>query len=71
MGHADFDGQAKSDLGNAEVAGLSEEMELNAREYSDLAIMLLVGYIIFQIPGTMLIKKLGPSYQVSYAGLYM
>ncbi|KAJ4288035.1 hypothetical protein N0V90_012051 [Kalmusia sp. IMI 367209] len=54
---------AKSDLGNAEVAGLSEEMGLDAREYSDLAIMLLVGYIVFQIPGTMLIKKFGPSYQ--------
>ncbi|KAJ4349416.1 uncharacterized protein N0V89_008031 [Didymosphaeria variabile] len=54
---------AKSDLGNAEVAGLSDEMNLNAKQYSDLAIMVLVGYIVFQIPGTMLIKKFGPSYQ--------
>ncbi|KAL1610817.1 hypothetical protein SLS60_002488 [Paraconiothyrium brasiliense] len=54
---------AKSDLGNAQVAGLSEELNLSAKQYSDLAIMILVGYILFQIPGTMLIKKLGPSYQ--------
>lgn len=62
---ADIHTKAKSDLGNAEVAGLTEEMNLNAKEYSDLAIMITVGYLIFQIPGTMLIKKIGPPYQVS------
>lgn len=40
-------------------------MNMSPKQYSDLAIMLLVGYIVFQLPGTMLIKKLGPSYQVS------
>jgi hypothetical protein len=63
--------KAKSDLGNAEVAGMSEEMGLDAKEYSDLAIMVLVGYILFQIPGTMLIKKLGPSYQVSCSCVHL
>lgn len=47
------------------VAGLGEEMNLSARQYSDLSIMITVGYILFQLPGTLLIKKLGPNYQAS------
>ncbi|KAL9617618.1 MAG: hypothetical protein Q9160_007584 [Pyrenula sp. 1 TL-2023] len=54
---------AKSDLGNAKVAGMSEELHLSAKDYSNLAIMITVGELLFQLPGTILLKKIGPSYQ--------
>ncbi|KAF2650411.1 MFS general substrate transporter [Lophiostoma macrostomum CBS 122681] len=57
----------KSDLGNAQVAGLSDELKLTPKGYSNLSIMLNVGYLVFQLPGTMLLKKIGPSYQFGIA----
>lgn len=44
---------------------MSKELHLSAKDYSNLAIMITVGELLFQLPGTMLLKKIGPSYQVS------
>ncbi|KAI1328016.1 putative pantothenate transporter [Xylariaceae sp. FL0255] len=53
----------RSDLSNAKIAGLSDELKLTARDYSDAATFFLIGYIIFQLPGTLLVKKIGPPKQ--------
>ncbi|KAI9707987.1 MAG: hypothetical protein M1820_004406 [Bogoriella megaspora] len=58
---------AKSDLGNAQVAGMGDELSLSAADYSNLAIMLLIGYTLFQILGFMLLKLIGPSFQFGAA----
>ncbi len=55
--------QGRSDLANAKVAGLSDELHISPQGYSNAATILLVGYILFQLPGTLLIKQIGPARQ--------
>ncbi|KAI2469786.1 putative pantothenate transporter [Annulohypoxylon bovei var. microspora] len=62
-----FATMGKSDLGNAKIAGLSEEMKLSPGDYSNAATVFLVATIIFQLPGTLLIKKIHPNRQFSGA----
>ncbi|KAI1455775.1 putative pantothenate transporter [Annulohypoxylon moriforme] len=62
-----FATMGKSDLGNAKIAGLSEEMSLSPGDYSNAATVFLVATIVFQLPGTLLIKKIHPNRQFSGA----
>ncbi|KAJ5984538.1 hypothetical protein N7481_006637 [Penicillium waksmanii] len=62
-----FAQMGRSDLANAKVAGLSDELKLSPRDYSDAATVLLVAYIVFQLPGTLLIKQIGSARQFSGA----
>lgn len=55
--------QGRSDLANAKIAGLDEDLNLTAKDYSNAANMFLIGYIVFQLPGTLLVKKIGPPLQ--------
>ncbi|KAI2604022.1 MFS general substrate transporter [Hypoxylon fragiforme] len=64
-----FATMGKSDLGNAKIAGLTEELTLTPADYSNAATMFLVANVIFQLPGTLLIKKLTPNRQ--FAGAMM
>ncbi|KAF3057119.1 hypothetical protein GL218_06034 [Daldinia childiae] len=64
-----FATMGKSDLGNAKVAGLSDELNLSPGDFSNAATVLLVATIIFQLPGTLLIKKIHPNRQFSGAML--
>ncbi|KAF2457083.1 major facilitator superfamily domain-containing protein [Lineolata rhizophorae] len=57
----------RSDLGNAKIAGMDEELNLTPKNYSDTASIFLVGYIIFQLPGTLLVRKIGPPLQFGLA----
>ena len=54
----------RSDLGNAKVAGLDEDFGLTPDMYSNVASIFLVGYLVFQLPGTLLLREIGPSIQV-------
>ncbi|KAI1375289.1 putative pantothenate transporter [Hypoxylon crocopeplum] len=62
-----FATMGKSDLGNAKIAGLTEELNLSPGDYSNAATMFLVSTVIFQLPGTLLIKKIHPNRQFSGA----
>ncbi|KAI0882301.1 putative pantothenate transporter [Annulohypoxylon maeteangense] len=62
-----FATMGKSDLGNAKIAGLSQEMNLSPGDYSNAATVFLAATIIFQLPGTLLIKKIHPNRQFSGA----
>ena len=53
----------RSDLGNAKVAGLDEDFGLTPDMYSNVASIFIVGYLIFQLPGTLLLRRIGPSIQ--------
>lgn len=53
----------RSDLGNAKVAGLDEDFGLTPDMYSNVASIFLVGYLLFQLPGTLLLRRIGPSIQ--------
>lgn len=62
-----FSSMGRSDIGNAKVAGMEEELGLSPQAYSNAATMFLVAYIVFQLPGTLLVRKIGPPYQLSGA----
>ncbi|KAI0169101.1 putative pantothenate transporter [Hypoxylon sp. FL1284] len=62
-----FSSMGRSDLGNAKIAGLSEDLSLSPSDYSNAATTLLVGTIVFQLPGTILIKQIRPNRQFSAA----
>lgn len=55
--------QGRSDIANAKIAGLDESFNLSPSDYSNLASLFLVGYTIFQLPGTLLMKFIGPPNQ--------
>ncbi|KAI1475625.1 MFS general substrate transporter [Daldinia eschscholtzii] len=64
-----FATMGRSDLGNAKVAGLMDELQLSPGDFSNAATVLLVATIVFQLPGTLLIKKIHPNRQFSGAML--
>ncbi|KAL7620497.1 hypothetical protein AAE478_009492 [Parahypoxylon ruwenzoriense] len=64
-----FATMGKSDLGNAKIAGLSEELSLTPGVYSNAATLFLVATVVFQLPGTLLIKRIHPNRQFSGAML--
>ncbi|RYP46677.1 hypothetical protein DL768_007149 [Monosporascus sp. mg162] len=57
----------RSDLGNAQVAGLDEDLNLTPDMYANVAAIFYVGYLIFQLPGTLLLRKIGPANQFAGA----
>ncbi|KAK4961534.1 hypothetical protein LTR10_002024 [Elasticomyces elasticus] len=59
----------RSDLANAAVAGMNKELGITARQYSTVASIFYVGYIVLQLPGTLLIRKIGPPAQFGLAML--
>ena len=59
--------QGRSDLANAKIAGMSQELNLSPRDYSNAATTFLISYLLFQLPGTLLVKKIGPPIQFSGA----
>ncbi|KUJ07763.1 MFS general substrate transporter [Mollisia scopiformis] len=62
-----FASLGRSDLSNTKISGLDEQLKLSAKDYSNAANMFLVGYVVFQLPGTLLIKKIGPPIQFGIA----
>ncbi|CAK7207189.1 hypothetical protein SEUCBS139899_009997 [Sporothrix eucalyptigena] len=58
-----FASMGRSDLANAKVAGMQLELGLSAQAYSNAATMFLISYIVFQLPGTLFVRLIGPPYQ--------
>jgi hypothetical protein len=40
------------------------ELGLSPGQYSNAASIFQVGYLVFQLPATLLVRKIGPPYQV-------
>ncbi|KAI0025222.1 putative pantothenate transporter [Xylariomycetidae sp. FL0641] len=53
-----FAAMGRSDLANAKIAGLTEELRMSPQAYSNAATIFLVSYTVFQLPGTVLIKQI-------------
>ncbi|GJJ75758.1 MFS transporter, ACS family, allantoate permease [Entomortierella parvispora] len=47
-------------IGNAKVAGLASDIVLTANEYNWALSIFFIGYVIFEIPSNILLKKIGP-----------
>ncbi|CAK7224657.1 hypothetical protein SBRCBS47491_005624 [Sporothrix bragantina] len=58
-----FASMGRSDLANAKVAGMQLELGLSAQAYSNAATMFLVSYVVFQLPGTLLVRRIGAPWQ--------
>ncbi|CCH60462.1 hypothetical protein TBLA_0C06700 [Henningerozyma blattae CBS 6284] len=52
----------KSNIGNAEIAGLSKSLNLKGREYNTCVTVFYGSYIVFDPIGTNLLKIIGPKY---------
>ncbi|KAH9905139.1 putative pantothenate transporter [Xylariomycetidae sp. FL2044] len=59
----------RSDLNNAKIAGLDVELGLSDDDYSNVASLFYVGYLVFQLPGTLLLRMIGPPTQFAGAML--
>ena len=61
--------QGRTDLGNAELAGMTMELHLSAKECSNAVTTILVRYIVFQLPRMLLLRVIGPNWQLDGAML--
>ena len=59
--------QGRSDLANAAIAGLREDLHLTGKQYSNLVSIFLAGNTIFQTPGTLLLRITRPQWQFGVA----
>ncbi|EDO16034.1 hypothetical protein Kpol_1067p6 [Vanderwaltozyma polyspora DSM 70294] len=55
----------KSNIGNAEVAGLSESLHLKGKEYNTCVTVFFATYVLFDPVGTNILKFLGPKVMMS------
>lgn len=39
-----------SSIGNAKIAGMSEDLELDSQRYSIALVVFFVGYVVFEVP---------------------
>ncbi|KAL5353983.1 hypothetical protein ACLOAV_000068 [Pseudogymnoascus australis] len=51
----------RTNIGNAKVAGMSEDLNLDSAKYSVTLVVFFVGYVIFEIPSNMLLARSRPS----------
>ncbi|KAF9916486.1 hypothetical protein BX616_003627 [Lobosporangium transversale] len=47
-------------IGNAKVAGLEDDVALTPSEYNWALSIFFIGYVLFEIPSNILLKKMGP-----------
>lgn len=51
----------RSNIGNAGIAGLQEDLGMSTQEFSNAVLMFYVTYVPFELPGSLLVKKIRPS----------
>ncbi|KAL5341093.1 major facilitator superfamily domain-containing protein [Aspergillus crustosus] len=51
----------RTNIGNALVAGMDEDLEINSDRYSIALVVFFVGYVVFEIPSNMLLAHIKPS----------
>lgn len=54
----------QSNIGNAYKAGLAEDLPLTPKMFANVNSLFLVGYVVGQLPATLLLRQLGPQRQV-------
>ncbi|BCS20356.1 uncharacterized protein APUU_20788A [Aspergillus puulaauensis] len=51
----------RTNVGNAKVAGMEQELELDSNRYSIALVVFFVGYVVFEIPSNMLLEHIKPN----------
>jgi hypothetical protein len=59
--------QDRGDVANAYTAGLQKEFKMDAAQLSNDISLFYVGYIIFQLPATLFLKKITANFQLGIA----
>ncbi|PYI11228.1 putative pantothenate transporter [Aspergillus sclerotiicarbonarius CBS 121057] len=57
----------RGDVSNASIAGMTTSLHLTATEYSNAVAFFYIGYIVFQLPGDIFLRKITPPVQLSGA----
>ncbi|KAI8140340.1 major facilitator superfamily domain-containing protein [Fennellomyces sp. T-0311] len=47
-------------IGNAKIAGLMEDVDMTESEYNWALSIFFIGYIVFEVPSNVILKKIGP-----------
>ncbi|KAI9323602.1 major facilitator superfamily domain-containing protein [Dichotomocladium elegans] len=51
----------RSNIGNAKIAGITTDLNITDNEFNVALSIFFVGYIIFEIPANLMLKKIGPN----------
>ncbi|KAK4182953.1 putative transporter [Podospora australis] len=57
----------RTDVGNAAVAGMTDQLHLSAAQLSYCVAFFYIGFLIFQLPGSILVRVLTPPIQLGTA----
>ncbi|KAF9206102.1 hypothetical protein BGZ59_000121, partial [Podila verticillata] len=50
----------RSNIGNARIAGLEQDLNLTGTEFNMTLTIFFFGYIFFEVPSNIMLKKVGP-----------
>ncbi|KAI7879937.1 MFS general substrate transporter [Lichtheimia hyalospora FSU 10163] len=51
----------RSNIGNAKIAGITDDLNITESEYNVALSIFFIGYIIFEIPSNLMLKRVGPN----------
>ncbi|RJE19566.1 Major Facilitator Superfamily [Aspergillus sclerotialis] len=51
----------RTNIGNAKIAGMSDELNLSSQEYSISLVVFFVSYVVFEVPSNLILSKTKPS----------
>ncbi|PWY68991.1 putative pantothenate transporter [Aspergillus sclerotioniger CBS 115572] len=57
----------RGDLSNASLAGMTTSLHLTSTQYANAVAFFYIGYIVFQLPGDIFLRKITPPVQLSGA----
>lgn len=57
----------RANLGNAQVAGLNEDIGLTGNQFGTATTLLFATYVPFEAPAAILLKKIGPKTLLSFS----
>ncbi|KAJ7477005.1 MFS general substrate transporter [Mycena galericulata] len=56
----------RTNIGNAKIAGLTEDLDLTGLKYNICAAVFFVSYCVFEVPSNMVLKKVRPNLWLSF-----
>lgn len=48
-------------IGNAKIAGMADDLDLDSNRYSIVLIVFFIGYVLFEVPSNMILTRTRPS----------
>ncbi|KAI9041318.1 MFS general substrate transporter [Aspergillus affinis] len=51
----------RTNIGNAKISGMEEDLNLSSNEYSVALVVFFVGYVVFEVPSNLLLSRSRPS----------